>query len=72
MCENRCGCGGSYYGSCRRTCCTAVPYEIVRMSTVTQPGTAVADLEATATTEEIVTGVNALLASLRTAGLIEK
>ena len=36
---------------------------------VTQ-GAAVADLEATATTEEIVTTINELLASLRTAGVI--
>ena len=35
------------------------------------PGPAVADLDATATLEEVITTVNALLASLRQAGVIE-
>ena len=39
------------------------------LPTVTQ-GAAVADLETTATTDQIITTINALLASLRTAGVI--
>ena len=35
------------------------------------PGAAVADLPATATLDDVITTVNALLASLRAAGLLE-